>query len=98
MAKYDDPTTDEFRQRLAEVSKADELWRVTTFKGERRRPDEVTREVTIEVWDAGSGHPLRWMVTARDDEGHEAHGNPGSDLGATMAGVHWLDLDVDEVY
>jgi hypothetical protein len=99
MVEYGDPGTDiYFLKRLAEVSKADEFWRVTTFKGERRRPDGQNVQFTVEVGDRGVGNPLRWTVTARDEAGHEAHGNPGSDLAATMHGVHWQDLDGDDIY
>ena len=97
MEIYEDPTTDDFRKHLAEVSKS-ELSRVTIFKGSRRRSDGNDRELTIEIWDDGPDNPFRWMVTAEDDEGHHAEGNPGSDLETTMATVHWHDLDGDDVY
>lgn len=76
------------------LSRASELYHVTTFVGYRENQRGQTKRVTIFVWDAGPLKPdIRYRVLARDEEGHEALGKAHDRLDGALAIVQWSDLD-----
>ena len=98
MSPLGDPGTDpELLALLVRLSGISDLGEVRTFKGFRKHPSGATFEVTIEILDRGpASGPIRWSVTAVDEEGRLATGNPDPDLGVALIGTHWFDLDRDE--
>jgi len=76
------------------LSRATELYHVSTFVGYRENDRGQTKRLTIVVWDAGPLKPdTRYRVLARDDEGHEALGKAHERLDEALAIVQWSDLD-----
>lgn len=92
-------TDDELLARLKTKIGATELYRVTTFKGYRKHPaDGAVKEVTVEVWDAGSGGgpgggQYRWTVQATDEDDRMATGNGAPTLEVAIDTTHWHELD-----
>lgn len=91
----DMPEQEAPRAAVQGASGAFELYSVTTYKGYRKRKDGAIREIKVEVLDGGPTDPLRYHVVATDEDGLSASGNPGNELGAVLATVHWWDLDQD---
>jgi len=83
----------ELLDRLKQASQCSELCEVRTFKGYRHGKDGSTREVSVQILDAGPGNDLRYHIIATDDAGREASGNPDARLDVVIATVHWGDLD-----
>ncbi len=76
------------------LSRATELYHLSTFVGYRENDRGQTKRLTIVVWDAGPLEPdTRYRVLARDDEGHEALGKAHERLDEALAIVQWSDLD-----
>jgi hypothetical protein len=78
---------------VTQASTASEVYEVTRFVAHRRRPDDETREVSIEVRDRGPGPWPRWHVSVVDETGLEVTGNPDDKLAIALLGVHWSELD-----
>lgn len=72
-----------------------ETAQVTTFVG-YRPANEGMQEVTVTVLDGGEeAGPDRYTVSARSENGKEAHGNTAETLDVAVAimAVHWPELD-----
>lgn len=72
-----------------------ELYHVTTFTGYRRRKQGDVQEVEITILDARDTGPVRYQVSAKDEDGREASGNGGDSLTEAIGTMHWGDLDQD---
>jgi hypothetical protein len=88
--------TSEILTRLSKWANLSEVYEVKTFTGYRQDKQGRLCDVTIRVCDAGSGARYRFSVTATDEHGRVATGNPESSLELAIASVHWAELDRDE--
>ncbi len=83
-------------KHLAAQAKCVELYEVTQLHGIRNDAQKRQVEVDFVVLDRGEGTgPGRFYVTAEDDFGRIASGNPAGTLREAVANVHWHDLDED---
>ena len=88
------PDEDQTLSHLMKAARASEAYRVHTFRLTReRRPAGETRTVIVTVLDAGPADPARWHVSAVDDQGLAAHGNPAPQLEVAISLLHWYELD-----
>lgn len=64
---------------------------VATFEGTRQRTDRQDKHIVVEV----GREDGKWFVTATDEDGRVATGNPDSSLDVTLdlAALHWRKLD-----
>lgn len=93
-ALVQDAQSQDALQRIKKACNSDELYLVTTFKGDRLRPDGARVEITIEVRDAGpNSGALRFHVYATDEDGRVATGNPSASLIDAISTTHWANLD-----
>jgi len=70
-----------------------EVYHKTVFKCHRQKKNGNHQEVTIEIFDAGEEHHLRYHCVAIGDDGTRAIGNPDRSLETVFATLHWYDLD-----
>jgi hypothetical protein len=93
MADFD---SDEVREKLAQYAGLHEIAEVTTFRAYKRRRDEQTTSVTVEIFDHGAAAgDLRWFVRARDELGNQAACNPDQTLDLALLSTHWNELEGD---
>lgn len=63
-----------------------------TFECERTKSDGTKQVASIEILDYGPSAANRYSCHASAD-GHDAYGNAMPTVAATLAVVHWNDLD-----
>jgi hypothetical protein len=90
-------TDEKMLEAVRHIARASEVYRVHRFQVYRDRPNGDTRQVLVEVLDRGLGNWKRWLIEAQDGEGRRATGNPENSLSQALLGVHWHDLDKDDI-
>jgi hypothetical protein len=84
----------EMIEQIQGFGKMSDVRHVTTFKGQRRSRDGRTREVTVQIQDAGArAQGTRYCITATDEDGREAIGGPHDGIGTALHSLPWKDLD-----
>lgn len=89
--------TSEIVRLIEEDSGMSETAHITAYKGSRVDGNGESREITVEVRDAGeSAGDSRYSVSAySEDDNKEAHGNEAGRLDEAIAimHAHWGNLD-----
>ena len=68
---------------------------IAVYTGYRQFKNGGVREVTIRIFDKCTPEATRYHIIATDSDGRVATGNPAESIEATIALVHWGDLDED---
>lgn len=87
-------TLEDVVDELQRYARASEVARVHTFRGYRDQSDgSGTKELTITVEEGIRDGRPEWTVTAVDEDGRTATGNPEKTHDVCLSVVHWNKLD-----
>lgn len=70
-----------------------EVYHITKFRCDRRKPDGSAQQVKIALLDRGPTVSNRYSLFAKSDDGKIIAGNPESDIQKALDFFHWYELD-----